>query len=243
MNTHKRYFLKAAAALAVLFLSIAPLSAMGGKETAQAEAKMHYEHGSHYRTEIDYPLFEAEPVLNKMLIKKVHDTVTTFHNEWFAAQEAVSAEGAGIDTARGFELSMGVNEVHEDMSMLSFFLSCYEYTGGAHGSTVLIPFNYSKNTKKLITLKQAFEQFGCLPDEWLSLLADEVRRQLLEQVQQGVFDSEAKWIKEGTEPVEKNFSTFTIEGDNIRIVFAQYQVAPYASGMPEVKIPRDFFKL
>ena len=47
---------------------------------------------------------------------------------------------------------------------------------------------------------------------------------------------------QGTEPAAENFSVFKLEKDAVRIIFAQYQVAPYSSGMPEITVPRTLFK-
>jgi len=35
---------------------------------------------------------------------------------------------------------------------------------------------------------------------------------------------------------------FYLDGDNLVICFGQYEIAPYASGMPEFKIPLAFLK-
>jgi len=46
-------------------------------------------------------------------------------------------------------------------------------------------------------------------------------------------------INSGTEPKEENFSVFTFTRDRkVKIYFAQYQVGPYAIGMPEVEVDR-----
>ncbi len=241
MRTWTKYTVKCAAVLVGFFFTVAPLSAMGGKEgkTAEEEVKLPYENGIHYETEIDYPFFEKEPELNRLVGKKVGQILTDFHKEWLSAQEP---EKSTMDMTPGFELSIAVPDMYENEDTVSFFLSRYEYTGGAHGSTILIPFNYSKKTKKLLTLKDVLSGAGTLPENWLNRLADEARRLLMEQAKQGTLDSDESMIKGGTEPDEKNFATFMIKDSSVRIIFGQYQVAPYSAGMPEVEIPLNFFK-
>ena len=122
---------------------------------------------------------------------------------------------------------------------LTFLLTVYEYTGGAHGSTYLIPITYSKQTKKLLSLEEAVQPAR---KDWLATLSTEARKQLNAQVQKQKFSSDEDWINKGTEPTKENFAIFKLEKNSVRIVFSQYQVGPYASGMPEIVVPRSLFK-
>ena len=64
----------------------------------------------------------------------------------------------------------------------------------------------------------------------------------MEKVKKGDLSSDESMIKEGTEPKLENFKVFKIENGKIKIIFEQYQVAPYSEGLPEIIIPIDFFK-
>lgn len=46
-----------------------------------------------------------------------------------------------------------------------------------------------------------------------------------------------KWLASGTEPTADNYATWAITPGGLEITFGQYQVAPYAAGMPVVTIP------
>jgi len=78
--------------------------------------------------------------------------------------------------------------------------------------------------------------------DWLAALSTEARKQLNAQVQKKTFSSDEDWINRGTEPTKENFAVFKLEKNSVRIVFSQYQVGPYASGMPEIVVPRSLFK-
>ncbi|NQS90280.1 DUF3298 domain-containing protein, partial [Patescibacteria group bacterium] len=50
--------------------------------------------------------------------------------------------------------------------------------------------------------------------------------------------ADAKWIDEGTsEKNLENYKNWVVEKKGLRIIFSQYQVGPYAIGMPEVSLP------
>ena len=78
--------------------------------------------------------------------------------------------------------------------------------------------------------------------DWLAALSTEARKQLNDQVKKQTFVSDEDWINKGTEPSKENFSVFKLEKNAVRIIFSQYQVGPYASGMPEIVVPRSLFK-
>ncbi len=231
MNTHKRYFAKAAVAFVVLFFSLFSLAA--AEDTA-----ITYDSGFNYTSEIKYPFFKDEPKLNQMLHKEAAEIAAEFQKSAldvaFPTQE--------YDAPYNYELIISTTKPYHNKDIISFFLYFYVYESGAHGMSGLVPFNYNKKTKKLMSLKEVFQSAGKLPRNWLTKLSDEARRQLLEQLQQNNIASDEEWIHEGTQPDEKNFSRFNIEGENIRIVFGLYEVAAYVSGMPEIIIPRNFFK-
>lgn len=128
----------------------------------------------------------------------------------------------------------------------SILFSVYTYTGGAHGSTTLIPCNYDRRTLRPLKLKDI------APSISLTAIAHEARRQLTPRLthrnegnklsaaekERRNRDSQ-KWLHEGTDPVPQNFRVFTFDRDRIRIYFVQYQVACYAEGILTIDISRN----
>ena len=184
-----------------------------------------------YEADIDYPVFEKEPLLNAQVSDIVQKNLEAFNNEFFSAEAPAYPQV--------FEFDIDSSSVYEDTNHISFLLTVYEYTGGAHGSTYLIPITYSKQTKKLLSLEEAVQPAR---KDWLATLSTEARKQLNAQVQKQKFSSDEDWINKGTEPTKENFAIFKLEKNSVRIVFSQYQVGPYASGMPEIVVPRSLFK-
>ncbi|MEL3905466.1 MAG: DUF4163 domain-containing protein [Treponema sp.] len=199
---------------------------------AFADTKVHQENpGIQYEVKIGYPVFEKEPLLSAQVAEIVQQTLNNFNKDFFSANIPLYQQG--------FECIISNTAVYEDIHHISFLLKIYQYSGGAHGITTLIPVTFSKQTKKLLSLKEAVQP---AKKNWLSSLSAEARRLLNEQVTKGSFSSNQSWIEKGTEPDQENFAVFTLEKDAVRIIFSQYQVGPYSSGMPEIVLPRTFFK-
>lgn len=188
--------------------------------------------GISYEADIDYPVFEKEPLLNAQVSDVVQKALEAFNSEFFSAEAPAYPQG--------FQFDIDSSSVYEDSNHISFLLNVYQYIGGAaHGSASHIPITYSKQTKKLLSLEEALQP---AQKDWLAALSTEARKQLNAQVQKKTFSSDEDWINRGTEPTKENFAVFKLEKNSVRIVFSQYQVGPYASGMPEIVVPRSLFK-
>ena len=184
-----------------------------------------------YKVTINYPVVESEPLLNAQLAQIVQQKLQDFNKMFFVAETPAYPYG--------LELSIDSDSIYEDTAYISFFLTIYQYTGGAHGTTTLIPVTYSKQTKKLLSLEELVKPTR---KDWLSALSTEARKQLSAQVKKGKLTSSDDCITQGTEPTQENFDLFKLEKNSVRFVFEQYQVAPYASGMPEIVVPLTLFK-
>lgn len=131
-------------------------------------------------------------------------------------------------------------------STLTYVFTVYTFTGGAHGSTQIYAFTQDEFGK-------AYTVSEILPDEKLenaSKLAyadlQKQRRNRLEDISPKMSEKEIQeslkddsWLKEGTAPTRDNYSVAWPDGDNIVISFGQYQIASYAEGMFEVRIPKS----
>ena len=103
----------------------------------------------------------------------------------------------------------------------------YDYRGGAHGITFLDVLYFDPSSKKELSQKDLLEDNAL---ETFSTLARE------ELVKQG-FEAKDEWMLEGTEPFVKNFKFIAPSEEGVTIIFPSYQIAPYAAGVPEVKLP------
>lgn len=125
---------------------------------------------------------------------------------------------------------------------ISYIYEIYNFTGGAHGSTTVIPITLDANLNTIPINK-------ILPDEKLEkisklALADLKKQRVQRLKDANMSESDIKsmlsndtWMEEGTKPTRENYNSVWFDGDNLVISFGQYQVASYAEGIFTVKIP------
>lgn len=102
----------------------------------------------------------------------------------------------------------------------------YQYTGGAHGGTVIYGFNFHKDGTE-VTEEEALSLIG----KDLQAVSAEASRQLNAQFGMVQFP-------EGAAPTAENYRTFLIGTSTVSFIFQQYQVEAYAAGSPTIVFPR-----
>jgi hypothetical protein len=130
--------------------------------------------------------------------------------------------------------------VQSNDAVISVLLHITGFTGGAHGYDTMLSFNYNVVAQKPVMLADVYAD----DPHYLIRVAAAAREALKKQLSDdGTLDPVvASMIEDGTAPVLDNFKTFTISQDasggrSVTIYFAQYQVAPYVYGQPQVTFP------
>lgn len=115
---------------------------------------------------------------------------------------------------------------YNNNGMLSIVFMDYVYSGGAHGGTVQSSYTFDLKTGTEYQLKDLFPEGY----DYVSLISNEVKRQLAEMemtVLLAPFDS----IR-----ADHDFYLF---GNSIIVYFQQYEILPYAYGIPEFSVDRQ----
>ncbi|MHB1316351.1 MAG: DUF3298 and DUF4163 domain-containing protein [Minisyncoccota bacterium] len=113
---------------------------------------------------------------------------------------------------------------------VSYILSIYEYTGGAHGATAMQSFTYDKGGK-FVGEKEVFGE-----SNWRPIVSEFTYQYLKEKLKENTTDDV---LKQGTAPIGNNLDVWYLRGDDVVFVFGQYQIGAYALGIQEVPIPRE----
>ena len=113
---------------------------------------------------------------------------------------------------------------------VSYVVSLYEYTGGAHGITAIQAFRYDKDGK-YVGEKEVFGE-----SNWRPFVSELTYQYLKEKIKENTSDDV---LKEGTAPIGNNLSVWYLKGDDVVFVFGQYQIGAYALGIQEVAISRE----
>ena len=196
------------------------------------------EHATYYDIEASYP---AETGLRESAGTKA-DAAAVAIMKAFIEKTAADFKREGNFTNLTPEdiQIMGLDERKENLTIefneyggtrtLSYVYSIYLDTLGAHPNAFYRTFTFDTTTGAELTLGNLF-----LPKtQYLTRLSTIAREKLAATLGE-LADSD--YIKDGTKPETVSFQSFAIDGDSLVLIFPPYQVAPYAAGTQEVRIP------
>ncbi|MTI85465.1 MAG: DUF3298 domain-containing protein [Firmicutes bacterium] len=122
-------------------------------------------------------------------------------------------------------------EVHTSGKVLSLAVQTYRYSGGAHGMAWKDFYILDTQKGKRLTLQNLFKN----KTNYKALINQEIKRQI-NAGEKMYFEGDM-----GFQTISDNHP-FYVQDNNIVFFFGQYEIAPYAAGMPEFKIPVDILK-
>jgi len=115
--------------------------------------------------------------------------------------------------------------------LLSIPVEYYQFTGGAHGATEKRPYNFDLKTGRVIVLGDIFKEGY----NYKKVINQEIKRQIKENN-----DLYFTGPGMGFETIKVNQPFYLVDG-GLTVYFAQYEIAPYADGIPEFKLPFTLF--
>jgi len=173
---------------------------------------------------------QAEFIINSQIIMEVGNFKRYAKHLYKEAIKAyIRSKNEGFPFF-GYEAYMEYFITYNQNCFLSLYFDKYEYTGGAHGSTVRSSDTWYLCLGYGLPLRSFF-----LPGtDYKRLLIDEIMRQAeLVQEEQNIYFDDFKPL------IIKNFdeSNFYLTPEGIRIYYQQYEIAPYSTGIVEFTIP------
>lgn len=135
---------------------------------------------------------------------------------------------------REFETVLDFQITYNEKCHLSYYYDRYEYTGGAHGSTVRRSDSWCLVNAKRLRLADFFERGrdGCKV-----VIAEILKLADKRQQEKGdLFEDYQELIAEYFNPC-----SFYLTSDGITFYFQQYQIAPYSSGIIGFTLPYSVF--
>lgn len=203
-----------------LFTAVASLLITGTALAAGPQQMRITDQGKGYEVEISYPRFG-------------HAAVDRQIEEWVRAIAKESKPGDGDDPGvpSNWSVELGYEVKRADAQMIVVAFQNYSYTGGAHPNTSTETFNFLMPEGRRVEFGELFSQRG------IRRVSDISIARLKEDLggPDGIGDMD--WIKRGAGPNARNFSSFELLPRELFITFDAYQVAPYAAGPQEVRIP------
>lgn len=112
---------------------------------------------------------------------------------------------------------------------ISLYYDDYIYSGGAHGSTVRSSDTWSVTSGDRLPLSKFLK-----PNMTYQMIIEDINNQIANQISKGekyYFDNYQQLVAEYFNP-----QNYYLTKDGIIIYYQQYEIAPYASGIPEFLI-------
>lgn len=132
---------------------------------------------------------------------------------------------------RPYGLGSEYQLVSQNEQVLSFYIDYYQYTGGAHGLTDRRAYNIDLAKGEILSLKDLFQ--GSY--DYKKVINEQIAREIKADPD-GYFSGDM-----GFQGISDQQGFYLADG-NLVVYFGQYEIAPYAAGMPEFKIPLQDLK-
>lgn len=187
---------------------------------------------------IKYPIVSiqnnafAEGRINNQIIKQVNEYYSYASNTLY--NQAINQYNDSIKNNfpfHGFEAYMEYVVTYNDNCFLSLYYDRYEFTGGAHGSTIR-----SSNTWELCTGENIYLYYFFKPYADYKLL---LTQEIINQAEINLIDNSGIYFEDYKDLIIKSFNpnSFYLSPEGITIYYQQYDIAPYSTGIVEFTIP------
>lgn len=113
----------------------------------------------------------------------------------------------------------------------SLYIDQYSYLGGAHGNTIRESYTWNFHTGNRLNLSDFFPNNPNFTEDIFQYIDKQIAGQL-ETSPSSYFDDYAALVRGNF-----NINGFYLKPDGIVIYYQQYDIAPYARGIPEFFIP------
>lgn len=195
------------------------------------EDKTLEENTEKYEVKVKYPFIKGE----NEVFKKINKTIEDFTLSWVNDIKLLGEEYSKDYEKAGKEMpkmeAYSLYEVFDTSEVISIPMTYYQYTGGAHGLTTKISYNYDLKTGEKLNLNNLFKEGFNYNDIIDKLIREEIAKE------PSIYFDNGGLFKGVNEK-----QAYYLNRDGIIIYFQQYEIAPYSSGIREFKIPYGALK-
>jgi uncharacterized protein YecT (DUF1311 family) len=205
--------------LAALCVCVA-LAGVGVAAPLKIEKRVIKEEGATYTIDITYPR-TGKPAID--------GPIQTWAKEVERAFRAQMQEMGG--TPGPWNVEVGYEIARNDDAMFAVQFSESGYTGGAHGYGLTRTFTFLQPDGMEVELPELFTVQGVKRISDISIAQITKARSGPEGM------TDADWIRRGAGPNARNYRSFVLKPSELVVFFDAYQVAAYAAGPQEARIP------
>lgn len=195
-------------------------------ESVLVENKQINEKDSCIEIDVSYPKISNEKFNN------INNEIFNWTENWIKEVKGVLEDykKSGYICNIMYQLYSRYYLTKEGSNILSFYIDYYQFTGGAHGITIRKAYSVDKNSGKNLNLNGLFKK----EYNYKQVIDEEIRKEINKN-KENYFDNGNAF--KGVDDKTK----FYINDNNLVIYYEQYEIAPYAAGLPEFNIPLNKF--
>lgn len=133
----------------------------------------------------------------------------------------LKSESETIGFATNWEISAGASVVYNHNGLMTYELSTYSYTGGAHGNGMIEYRNYDIVSGRRIEIGEMFSDTTALK----KILNEQFNATMSADIKEGIYVDEI--------PLTSNIR---LASDSLSFYFNSYEIGPYAMGPVDLRI-------
>lgn len=146
-------------------------------------------------------------------------------------RDPAQTKALGICTDRKFTLQLQYKQ-YVGQGMVSYFYTVYADSLGAHPNLYFITFTFDQNGK-IVSIEDVLRSNDL--SHLSQLVTADVTAQLKRRLKMD--DVSGAIFNEGLTPNDNNYGNFVVDGSDLLVEIPPYQVAAWAAGTFEVRIP------
>ncbi|MFT8322541.1 MAG: DUF3298 and DUF4163 domain-containing protein [Bacillus sp. (in: firmicutes)] len=218
-----------------LFMHIFPMHQSNASRVANATITTKYFHDN---KNLKYPVVSnlknktAQGKINTVLTNHIKKSALAYQ-ELMKQMKEDKKKDFCKDSPSGcqYEYVTNFETKYNKRNKLSILYYDYQFTGGAHGNTIVTSYNFNNKNGHLYTLDDFFTS-----DKMYKKVTDYAKSYMLKHPDIFYPDSNDYSSFKVT-----NKTQFYFADDGLYLIFQQYEVGPYVSGTPAIKIPSSFY--
>lgn len=199
------------------------------------------EESEFFEAHLDYPYFQIKEKYEdkeKESIKSIYKINSDIYNYIVSFKDNIKKQSE--EYKKEYEISNKESSLpkfiyeaysqydvtYNENNLVSIPILTYEFTGGAHGMSVLKSFNYNLKSGEELKLKSIFKDNV----NYKSIINTYIKKEIKK-------NNDLYFTgKEGFKGIDDD-QGFYLENDKLVIYFQLYEIAPYYVGIPKFKIP------
>ncbi|MEN6462457.1 MAG: DUF4163 domain-containing protein [Syntrophomonas sp.] len=170
---------------------------------------------------------QVQSVINQKFIQDVNQLKTPLESEARDFKNECDQNGYPF---RPYGFYSSCDKYYQNGKILSLYVDYYQYTGGAHGSTERRAYNYDLASGQNMGLKDLFK------------VGYDYQIVINNYIKEAIGNCPEMYFPDdmGFNGISADQGCY-IQNGFLVVYFAQYEIAPYAAGIPEFRLPLSLF--